>query len=309
MTHVFCGTSEFAATILEGLAGTPHLPVLVVTPPDRRSGRGRRESPPPVAVAARELGIEVHQSADINGEESRRALLARTPAVATVCAFGQLITEPLISDLPLLNVHPSLLPRWRGAAPIERSIMAGDERTGVCVMKLTAGLDSGPVAGSEEVSIEATDDYGTLAGKLAEIGSRLLAEALDRFSEGRLELTEQPAEGVTYAEKIDAGERRVDTLAQAPVEALRIRALTPHIGAYVSLGDDQRLGVRAAVAIESDLPPGEFAAADTGEALLLGCGEGALRVSTVQPQGKRWMAAGDYLRGYGIPGDEPAAAR
>jgi methionyl-tRNA formyltransferase len=307
VTHVFCGTSDFAATILRGLAGTPHRPVLVVTPPDRRRGRGRKVSPPPAAVAARELGLELHQSADINGEESRRVLLATDPAVATVCAFGQLIKEPLLSDLTLLNIHPSLLPRWRGAAPVERSIMAGDERTGVCVMKLTAGLDSGPVAMSEEIAIEASDDYGSLAGRLAKIGSHLLVRALDQFSVGRLELTDQPDEGITYAEKIEPSERLLDTAAEASSEALRVRALTPHIGAYALLAGDQRLGVRDVAAIEGGLAPGEFAAAESGDALLLGFSEGALRIAAVQPQGKRWMAAGDYLRGYGVPGDGPVA--
>ncbi len=302
MTHVFCGTSDFAATVLRGLAGTPHRPALVVTPPDRRSGRGRKVSPPPVAVTARELGLELHQSADVNGEESRRALLASDPAVATVCAFGQLIKEPLLSDLLLLNIHPSLLPRWRGAAPIERSIMAGDERTGVCVMKLTAGLDSGPVATSEEIAVEARDDYGTLAGKLAEIGTHLLIRSLDRFAEGRLDLTDQPDEGVTYAEKIEPSERLVDIAADASSEALRVRALTPHIGAYAPLVGGERLGVRDVAAIEDGPAPGEFAATESGDALLLGFSAGALRIATVQPPGKRWIAAGDYLRGYGVPG-------
>lgn len=306
--NVFLGTSDFAATILRALAGTRHRPTLVVTPPDRRSGRGRKVGPPPVATVARELGLELHQSADVNDEESRRAVSAAEPAVATVCAFGQLIREPLLSAVPMLNVHPSLLPRWRGAAPVERTLMAGDERTGVCVIALTAGLDSGPVALREEVAIGPEDDYGALAARLAAAGGRTLIEALDLHSDGRLELVEQPEEGVTYADKIEPAERRVHTVNPASVEALRVRALTPHIGAYVALDEDQRLGVRNVVAAPgAELQPGAFAATEAGDGLLLGCGDGALRIATVQPQGKRWIDAADYLRGYGLPRSAPAA--
>jgi methionyl-tRNA formyltransferase len=301
LTSVYLGTSEFAATILRGLAAGPHRPSLVVTPPDRRSGRGRRVGPPPAAVAARELGLDLLQADDVNEDGSRRAVLALEPDVATVCAFGQLIREPLLSELTMLNLHPSLLPRWRGAAPIERAIMAGDDRTGVCVIRLTAGLDSGPVARRREIGIGPSDDYGSLALKLAAAGAGLLSDALDSFGRGELEFADQSDDGVTYAEKIEPAERRVDTDRDAGAEALRVRALTPHIGAYAGFGES-RLGLREVVAVGSGPEPGRFAATEERDALLLGCGAGALRIGNVQPQGKRWMAAGDYLRGYGVPG-------
>src|SRR6185437_10458006 len=142
---VYLGTSPFAAEILEILAVSPHKPELVVTRPDRPRGRGRRLASPPVLDAARALGIATDQPESVNDDAARARIAAAAPDAVVVCAFGALIKEPLLSDYPLLNVHPSLLPRWRGAAPIERAIMAGDERTGVCIMRLTEGLDSGPV--------------------------------------------------------------------------------------------------------------------------------------------------------------------
>ncbi len=299
MKNVYLGTSDFAATVLRDLAEGAHRPALVVTPPDRRSGRGRRVSPPPVAVAAAELGIELAQFEDVNAGESRERIAAPGAGVVIVCAFGQLIKEPLLSSAEILNVHPSLLPRWRGAAPIERSLMAGDATTGVCVMRLTAGLDSGPVALREEVSIGPGDDYGALAGSLAAIGGRLLGAALDLADAGDLRFEEQDEAGVTYAEKIESAERRVDPRGSAVAEGRRIRALTPHIGAFVITGGDSRLGLRDPVVLEGGPAAGTFAEADG--TLVLGCGSGALRIGAIQPPGKRWMAAGDFLRGYGLP--------
>jgi methionyl-tRNA formyltransferase len=301
LRSVYLGTSEFAATVLRALAAGGRKPSLVVTPPDRRSGRGRSVHPPPTAVAAGELGIALHQTADVNSSESRDALLAGEPSAAVVCAFGQLIREPLLSDVEMLNVHPSLLPRWRGAAPIERAIMAGDERTGVCVMRLTAGLDSGPVALRSEVPIGPGDDYGSLAAALADDGGRLMTEALGMLEAGTLAFTEQSDDGVTYAEKIDPGERRVDPGGSAVAESRRVRALTPHIGAFVMLEGDVRLGVRDATPLDVGPAQGRFATGGTGDALLLGTAEGAVSIASVQPAGKRWMSAGDYLRGYGLP--------
>ena len=160
MRTVYLGTSDFAATVLRRLADSPHAPTLVVTPPDSRQGRGRKVSPPPVAELARELGIELLQAASVNDEGALERIRAAEPEASVVCAFGQLIREPLLSACRILNVHPSLLPRWRGAAPIERAIMARDPSTGVCIMRLTAGLDSGPVALRAEVPTGPDEDFG-----------------------------------------------------------------------------------------------------------------------------------------------------
>ena len=233
MRTAYLGTSDFAATVLRRLADSPHRPALVVTPPDRRQGRGRKVTPPPAALAARELGLELLQAENVNEEAALERIRAAAPEAVVVCAFGQLIREPLLSELPMLNVHPSLLPRWRGAAPIERAIMAGDERTGVCVMRLTAGLDSGPVALREEVAIGPEEDFEALSARLAELGGELLVRALDLQAEGKLEFAEQDEDGVTYAEKIEPAERRLDPARPAAELAAKVRALTPHVGAYL----------------------------------------------------------------------------
>jgi methionyl-tRNA formyltransferase len=270
---VYLGTSGFAASVLERLADTPHRPVLVVTRPDRPAGRGRRLTPPPVAGAARALGLELEQPEDVNGADGRARIAAAEPEVVVVCAFGALLKEPLLSDFDLLNVHPSLLPRWRGAAPIERAIMAGDEQTGVSIMRVTAGLDSGPVCLSEPEPIRPDDTYGTLAPRLEALGARLLERALDE----RPRCVEQDDAKATYAEKITAADRTLDPAAPAEEQARVVRALHPHIGARLPQPDGTLLGVRAA-----------RAGAD-----------GRLELLEVQPPGGRPMAYADYLRGHG----------
>ena len=299
MRTVYLGTSEFAATVLRRLSNSRHRPELVVAPPDRPKGRGRRSGPPPAASDAAELGIELLQAENVNDEGALARIRAVAPQVVVVCAFGQLIREPLLSELPLLNVHPSLLPRWRGAAPIERTIMAGDERTGACVMRVTAGLDSGPVALREEVGVGPEDDFESLSGKLAMLGADLLVEALDREERGELQFVDQDEGEATYAEKIEPGERRLDPGRPAVELARAVRALTPHIGAYLEIGNDQRLGVKRARAVDVNVRQGEMKA-EWG-ALLLGCCRGALRLEVVQPPGGKPMAADAYLRGHRVP--------
>lgn len=296
----FLGTSEFAATVLEHLADSDHRPAFAVTLPDRRQGRGRKESPSPVAIKAESLGIEVFKCGDVNEPEAREKLTSTGAAWGSICAFGQLIKEPLLTDLPMLNVHPSLLPRWRGAAPIERAIMAGDDVTGVAVMRLVAGLDSGPVAMVEETAIEPGDDFGVLSSRLAEIGGELLVSALDAAAEDQLEWVEQSEEEVTYAEKITADDRRLDPGGRAIEFSDKVRALNPHIGAYLALEGDDRLGVRAVTVIDRpSWGPGSIVGED-GD-LLLACGDRTVRLDVVQPPGKTAMDAGSYLRGYGLP--------
>jgi methionyl-tRNA formyltransferase len=295
----YLGTSEFAATVLRRLADSPHRPALVVTPPDSKRGRGRRLAPPPAAEAARELGLDLHQAADINSTGSLEAIRAANPSAVAVCAFGQLIKEPLLSEWTMLNVHPSLVPRWRGAAPIERTLMAGDATTGVTIMRVTAGLDSGPVALTEEVPVGADDDYESLSAKLAGVGGELLVRALDALEAGELDFTDQDDAKATYAEKVAADERHLrPSLTGIELERV-VRALTPHVGTYLELEGGDRLGVRAGRAVPGGPAEGMLEAREDG--FLLGAADGALRLDVVQPPGKKPMSAADFLRGHAPP--------
>jgi len=267
---VYVGTSAFAGAVLRRLHDSPHSPVLVVSRPDSPQGRGRKLTSPPTVELARELGLDVYQPGSVNSEESLARIDVARPDALCVCAFGSLIKEPLLSRYQILNVHPSLLPRWRGAAPIERAILAGDPETGVSIMRLTAGLDSGPVCLEGRVAIEADDDYGTLSASLEALGGDLLVRALDE----QPPCAEQDESGVTYAEKLTAADRRLDPSEPAAARARRVRALSPHIGAYVVQPDGTRLGVWKARAV-----------GDTLELLI------------VQPPGKRQMPWADYQRG------------
>src|SRR3954463_1623550 len=168
------GTSEFAVAVLRRLARGPSSPALVVRRPDRPRGRGRKLQPPPVADAARELGLEVFQPDSVNSDEGRGRIAAAQPDEVLICAFGALIKEPLLSQHPMLNVHPSLLPRWRGAAPIERAIEAGDEMTGVTIMRPIAEMDAGPICLQRDEPVQPGDDFGSLSPRLAELGGELL---------------------------------------------------------------------------------------------------------------------------------------
>jgi methionyl-tRNA formyltransferase len=279
--------------ILRRLAGTPHRPVLVVTRPDRPRGRGRRLAPPPVAVTARELGIELTQPPSVNEDAARARIAQARPDAVCVCAFGGLIKEPLLSDHWMLNVHPSLLPRWRGAAPIERATIAGDALTGVSIMRVTAGLDSGPVCAQGSESIGARDTYGTLAPRLQRIGGDLLLRVL----EDSPPCAEQDDSLATYAEKITSADRELDPARSAPELDRVVRALNPHIGAQVVLEGGARLGVWEARVLEPAGSERPGTVSFEGPRPVLACAQGALELLVVQPPGRRAMRGEDYLRG------------
>jgi methionyl-tRNA formyltransferase len=273
---VYLGTSAFAAAVLRELAGGPHRPALVVTRPDAKQGRGRQLAPPPVALEAQALGIDVIAPASVNEDETRARIAAVAPTAVVLCAFGALVKEPLLSDYDILNIHPSLLPRWRGAAPVERAIMAGDAQTGVSIMRLVTELDAGPVYAQETEPIGSEDDYATLTARLQARSVALLQRVLEQ----RPEPVPQPEDGVTYADKLTAADRTLD-LGRPAIESVRVvRALHPHIGARIALPDGSFLGVH------------EARVGDDGE----------LELVTVQPAGGRSMAYADYLRGRATSG-------
>jgi methionyl-tRNA formyltransferase len=312
---VFLGTTDFAAAILERLAQSEaHRPALVLTRPDRPRGRGRRLASPPVAEAARALELVLEQPERVNDPQTVELIAAARPDAVVVCAFGALIKEPLLSAYELLNVHPSLLPRWRGAAPIERAIIAGDRETGVSILRLTAGLDSGPVCLARGEPIGEHDSYGSLSLRLRELSAQLLLEVLDRRDAGDpLAFAEQDEARATYAEKIEPQDRTLDPTRPAEQLERVVRALHPHIGARVELPDGTLLGVQ-----EAALPGGrpayegvptaptdaseELGVVERDGRLLLQCTPGSLELRIVQPPGRRAMDAAAYLRGYGLPG-------
>ncbi len=296
MRTVYLGTSDFAAVVLDWLAASAHRPQLVVSRPDRRRGRGRKVSPPPVVERARELGIEVFQPEKLNDLESVARIAAAEPEAACVCAYGAIIGDELLAAHRWLNVHPSLLPRWRGAAPIERAIEAGDAKTGVAIMEPVAELDAGPVYLVRDEPIRPDDDFGALSERLAALGGDLLVEALDTLPEPR----PQGDDGVVYAEKVEREERLLDPALAADALERRVRALNPHVGTYVEPEGHERLGVRAA-ALPAAAPvapaPGTLAAADGH--LFYGAADGVLELLEVQPSGGRPMDAASFLRGHG----------
>jgi methionyl-tRNA formyltransferase len=273
----FLGTSDFAAAVLREIGEGPFRPALVVTRPDSKQGRGRRIAPPPVAEAARELGIELDQPASVNDPNAVAridAVGAGGDLIVVLCAFGALVKDPLLSRYDILNIHPSLLPRWRGAAPVERAIMAGDDETGVSIMRLVAELDAGPVYAQRAVPIEPTDDYASLAQRLQRTSVDLLTGVLN----DRPEPTPQPDDDelVTYAEKLTAEDRTLDLSRPARENVDVVRALHPHIIARVARPDGSFVGIH------------EARVGDTG----------AFEPLVVQPAGGRPMPYADYLRGH-----------
>jgi methionyl-tRNA formyltransferase len=282
---VYIGTSGFAERVLAASASQLR-PLLVVTRPPAAKGRGRRVAPTPVATGARELGLPVAEPPRL--EDLAEEIAALAPDLLVLCAYGAIVREPLLSRYEI--VHPSLLPRWRGAAPIERAIMAGDAVTGVSIMRLVQELDAGPVCRRESVAIAAEDDYGTLSARLAALGAAALREALA----GPRENNAQDAVGVSYAEKLTAADRELDPQRTAEALERQVRALHPHIGARLPGG----LGVDAARVSSRPTPVGELAAEDGR--LYYGATPGTLELLRVQPPGRRAMDAASYLRGHAV---------
>jgi methionyl-tRNA formyltransferase len=297
MRAAFAGTPEFAAAALRSLFGARFEIPLVLTQPDRPAGRGMKLQASPVKQLAQSHSVPVAQprSLRLDGKypddaaAAREALLAAKPDVLVVAAYG-LILPQWVLDLPrlgCLNIHASLLPRWRGAAPIHRAIEAGDERTGITIMQMDAGLDTGDMLLREAVDIRPDDTTATLHDRLAELGGRLIVEALEAAACGGLQRTPQPEEGVTYAHKIEKAEAAIDWSQPATVIERRVRAFDPFPGASFQLGGEQVKLWRSAVRAGVSGPAGSVMQADAGR-FTVACGEGSLDLLELQrPGGKR----------------------
>ncbi len=295
MSYVYVGTDNFAASVMQQLVESGFPPALVISRPDAPKGRGRKLGPPPVVEAAREAGIEVIQPEDIGSVEVDEAIEGIGPSCLALCAYGAIIKEPLLSKRPILNLHPSLLPRWRGATPIEQALLAGDAESGVSIIRLVEELDAGPVQAQEAVPIEQTDDFETLSAKLIQAGAVLLKAAIEKAEDGSLEFVDQADDGATYAERIESADRFLDQTGPVLDAERRVRALTPHVGARLALADAEPIGVRKASISTAEVAPGEVLFGS--DELLVGFSDGTLKVERVLPPGGREMDTADWLRG------------
>lgn len=298
MRIIFMGTPDFAVPSLRALVAAGHQVVAAYSQPPRPAGRGKKLQPSPVHLAAEALGIAVRTPVSLKGADELAEFAALEADVAVVAAYGLILPVPVLAAprLGCLNVHGSLLPRWRGAAPIQRAVMAGDPESGVCVMRMEAGLDTGPVASRARVPIGPDTTGGELHDALAALGAELMAEALESLAKGELSFTPQPEEGATYAPKIDKAERRIDWRRPARELHNLVRGLSPFPGAYFEADfghGRERVKVLRARADEGAGPPGR-ALDDEG---LIACGEGALRLLRVQRAGKAPMGIEEFLRG------------
>ena len=296
MRLVFAGTPAFATPALEALASSGHEVVLVLTQPDRPAGRGMRLTPSAVAQAATRLALPIARPASLREPEIQQQLRAARADAMVVAAYG-LILPRTVLEIPArgcLNIHASLLPRWRGAAPIHRALLAGDSRTGVCIMRMEAGLDTGPVLLERALPIGSRDTTGTLTDKLAQLGAGAIVEALARLDD----LTPRPQDPAlaTYAAKVDKGEARIDWQCTALELDRRIRAFNPAPGAEAELGGVRLKIWEAELAGDLSLKPGAMLRKGHSE-LYVGCADGALRLLRVQKPGSRSMTAGELLQG------------
>ncbi|MBV0892458.1 methionyl-tRNA formyltransferase [Paracoccus sp. Z118] len=293
MRVVFMGTPEFSVPALQALAAR-HEVVAVYSQPPRAAGRGQKPRPSPVHAAAEALGIGVRTPERLKGAEEQAAFAALGADVAVVVAYGLILPQPVLDAprLGCLNIHASILPRWRGAAPIHRAVMAGDRETGVAIMQMEAGLDTGPVLAEARTGIGPTDTTGDLHDRLAGLGAALIVETLDRMP---LPAVPQAEDGVIYAAKIDKAEARIDwTHPAAEVDRL-IRGLSAFPGAWCEIGGERVKLLRSRFA-EGQGAPGEVLGGFT-----IACGDGAVEVLEAQRPGKRPMGAAEILRGMMLP--------
>lgn len=297
MRIVFAGTPEFAVSSLRA-AARHHEVVAVYTQPDRPAGRGRGLVPSPVKLEAVARGIPVYQPESLKDEAAQQQLRDLQPDLMVVVAYGLLLPKAVLA-IPThgcWNVHASLLPRWRGAAPIQRAIQAGDAKTGVCLMQMEAGLDTGPVLLHQELPIAATDTGGQLHDKLAELGAQVLSDGLGLLRAGIKPIARpQPEQGVTYAHKLDKAEARLDWAQGADVLARTVRAFNPWPIAEATLAGE-RVRIHGAVALDEahGQAPGTVLAASR-DGIDIACGQGALRLRTLQREGGKAITAADYL--------------
>jgi methionyl-tRNA formyltransferase len=298
---VFAGTPEFAVPCLRAAAKFGEV-VAVYTQPDRPAGRGRALTPSPVKREALQRGIEVFQPETLREKVSRDALRALKPDLMVVVAYGLILPQKVL-DIPThgcWNVHASLLPRWRGAAPIQRAIEAGDTGTGVCLMRMEKGLDTGPVLLSQRIDIGPQETGGQLHDRLSDLGAQVLADGLGLLRAGIVPVAvPQPVEGVTYAHKLDKHEAKLDWTQPAVALANKVRAFNPWPVAEAELAGE-RVRIHGAVALEftqgiaNGKTPGRVIAAGR-EGIDIACGEGALRIRSLQREGGKAITAADYL--------------
>ena len=300
MKVAFAGTPEFAASALEAILAAGFEVPLVLTQPDRPAGRGMQLQPSPVKQVALAAGIPVHQPEKLRTPEQQAPLAAACCDFMVVAAYGVILPQAVL-DLPrygCLNIHASLLPRWRGAAPIHRAIEAGDLETGITIMQMDAGLDTGPMLIKRVEPIQPDDTTGSLHDRLAWVGAELIVEALEALPAGTLVATPQPAEGVTYAAKIGKAEAAVDWTRPAIEIERAVRAFNPFPGALASF-DGTPVKLWRARAIDATGTPGEVLLAE-GAGVIVACGEGALCITELQKPGARRLPAADFLRGMPI---------
>lgn len=298
MRIVFAGTPEFAVPCLEACRASGADLVAVYTQPDRPAGRGRKLAPSPVKQAALAAGVPVEQPDSLKPAQAQATLAAYAPDLLVVVAYGLILPRKVLAIPPLgcWNVHASLLPRWRGAAPVQRAILAGDAETGVGLMQMEAGLDTGPVLLEQRTPIHPDDTGGRLHDRLAALGAQVLAAGLQQALAGAaLSATPQPAAGVTYAHKLDKAEAPLDFARPARELERQVRAFDPWPVAEGAIaGEPVRIWAAQALALDHTAAPGEVLAAGR-EGIDLACGMGALRVNAVQRAGGKRISAADYL--------------